>query len=102
MPAEWTPSVSTMPGLTELTRILVAPVRSRAIASRHPPPLGAAIDRGVGQPRGRGHRADVNDAPAGRAELLDRFLGGETSPSTLRLNCLWKCSAVTASIGANS
>ena len=28
----------------------VAPVRSRAIASRHPPPLGAAIDRGVGQP----------------------------------------------------
>ena len=23
-------------------------------------------------------------------------------PSTLRSNCLWKCSAVTSSIGANS
>src|SRR6059058_590691 len=72
MPAAWTPSVSTMPGLIEFTRIFRGP-NSAGIDRT----LCRAVNRAVRDPRRRDHRTDVDDAPAGRAEQLHRLAGRE-------------------------
>src|SRR5262245_21928158 len=71
-PADEVPSVSTMPGLIELTRILRGP--SSLASDRVTGRLGGAVDGSPRRGRRGDERADVDDAAAARAEVPGRLL----------------------------
>jgi hypothetical protein len=63
--------------------------------------LGGAVD-GAGRHAVGGYGADVDDAAAIRGEVESASWVVRSRPRTLMLNCLWKWSGVTPSMGLNS
>ena len=78
IPAARKPSVSTGPGLIELTRIFLPPSsQGEHVRDRVHGRLGRRVNGAAGNRSLAGHGADVDDAAAVAVEDLDRFLGGE-------------------------
>ena len=98
-----TPSVSTMPGLIELTRILRGPssfASERVTASTAA--LVALYTEALGGAAVLATELMLTMLPPSAPKCLTASCVARSRPSTLRSNWLWKCSAVTFSIGANS
>ena len=89
-PAVWVPSVSTMPGLTELTRMPFGPEFARKhTGDGVDRALGGGVDRRARRREARDARADIDDAAA-LSKVLGGFLADQQQAQHIDVECLVK------------
>ena len=102
-PAEWTPSVSTMPGLMALTRIFLRP---NSLGQKTGHGIHGALGRGIDDGFGGGMLLTTEPMlmtlPPSGPKCVAASWVARIRPSTLVLNCRWNSSSVTSPSGENS
>src|SRR3984885_2126795 len=102
-PAVCTPSVSTIPGLIELTRIFFGPSSFDSVrVTESTAPLVAVYTLAVGGLLELATEPILIMLPPSGPKYFNASCELRISPSTLRSNILWNCASVTSPSGVNS